>query len=139
MPEKFEGQGLCFLFPETWKLEEDTSAKAIIVESPTGSFVSISDCGENLDTAFQEAQSLMAEEYEEIEKEPLEREFAGETFEGLVQRFVYLDLIITSTIWKIIKNDRQLLIQTQGEDRELQSQQIVFDAIVTSLLQNLVE
>ena len=81
----------------------------------------------------------MEGEYEEVETEPLSRVLGESLLEGITQRFVYLDLIVTSHLFKLETEDEDfapLLIQIQGEDRDLEKNQPVFDAILASLFQN---
>ena len=111
MPEKFEGLGLTFLYPETWKLEQENSAQAVMLESPSGAFMTITDCGNDLELAYEQSQKLMATEFEEVEKESVERVFAEQHCSGLIQRFVYLDLIVVSTLLRVEANEKRLLVQ----------------------------
>lgn len=137
MPETFDGLGLSFLYPDSWTVEQQESADGIALHSTGSSFMMLTDCGPTLESAFEECQKLMAEEFEEIERSTIQQDISGHRCDGLVQRFVYLDLIVTSTLLRIEKHDRQLLVQIQGEDRELSEQQAVFDAVLTSMLQSI--
>lgn len=133
MPGKYLWQGIQLQYPENWSVQEDEDGLSI--ESPTGSFLTIS-CPENIDQSFEQARRTMEEEYEEVESEPLSRVVGESLLEGITQRFVYLDLIVTSQLFRLFDEDEQvapLLIQIQGEDRELEQQQPVFDAILASL------
>lgn len=137
MPEKFDGLGVSFLYPDSWTVEQQEFTNAMTLHSTGSSFMTLMDCGPTLDSTFEECQKLMAEEFEEIERSTIQQDIFGHRCDGLVQRFVYLDLIVTSTLLRIEKKDRQLLVQIQGEDRELSEQQAVFDAVLTSMLQSI--
>ncbi|MEZ6135878.1 MAG: hypothetical protein R3C53_13305 [Pirellulaceae bacterium] len=136
MPETYDGLGISFLYPETWKLYEDEEAGTVSLETPSGSFITITACAD-LPAALKQAQQAMQAEYEEVEQELIETEIAERTLRGVAQRFVYLDLIVTSRLLGIDVDDNRFLVQIQGEDRELEEQQRVFDAILTSLIQSL--
>lgn len=136
MPEKYEGLGFSLLYPETWKLEEDQDAGSVSLETSTGSFLTVTAC-EDLQQAFEQAASAMRAEYDEVEEEAVELVLNGLQLEGIVQRFVYLDLIVTSRLHRLEVAEKKYLIQIQGEDGELDEQQRVFEAILTSMCQSM--
>ena len=135
MPEKYQGLGFSLLYPETWKLDEDLESQALTLETPSGSFLTITACSD-LESAFKNAQRTMESEYEEVENEATVAHMAEQTLQGVTQRFVYLDLIIASLLLKLDTGAQKFLIQIQGEDREVEQQQPVFDAILTSMCQS---
>lgn len=136
MPEKYQGAGFSVLYPETWKLEEDPESHMLTLETPTGSFLSITPCSD-VDQAFKQAQAAMEAEYDEVESEPASLQIADHTLTGIIQRFVFLDLIVASQLYKLESGGLRFLMQIQGEDREIEQQQAVFQAILTSLCQSL--
>ena len=138
MPEKYEGLGFSMLYPETWKLHEDQGAATVALETSSGAFLTITACS-NLLEAFEHAEQTMQEEYDEIELEEIVMEFAGQQLYGVAQRFVYLDLIVTSKLFQLDRGEKKYLIQIQGEDGELDEHERVFDAILTSMCQSLAE
>ena len=78
----------------------------------------------------------MEQEYDEVETEGLSRVVGESLLEGITQRFVYLDLIVTSHLFKLEPEDegfRPLLVQIQGEDRYLDRLQQIFEAILASV------
>ena len=80
----------------------------------------------------------MESEYEEVETEVINRVVGETLLEGVTQRFVYLDLIVTSHLFRLEVEEEEvapLLVQIQGEDRDLDKLQPVFDAILASLAQ----
>lgn len=124
------------MYPENWNIQEEE--ETLNVESPSGSFLTLS-CPVDLADAFEKAKQTMEGEYDEVETEPLSRVVGEALLEGITQRFVYLDLIVTSHLFRLEAEDEDflpLLVQIQGEDRDLERQQPVFDAILASLLQN---
>lgn len=136
MPEKYEGLGFSLLYPETWKLDEDSEADAVSFETSSGSFLTITAC-DDLTTAFEQAAGAMRAEYDEIEEEAVDSTLAGHHLEGVVQRFVYLDLIVASRLLRLDLGEKKYLIQIQGEDSELDRQHRVFEAILTSMCQSI--
>ena len=136
MPEKYQWNGLQLSYPENWSVQEEDDTLSI--ETPSGSFLSLS-WPDDISDAFDRAKEVMEGEYEEVETEPLSRILGESLLEGITQRFVYLDLIITSHLFKLETEEEDfspLLVQIQGEDRDLEKNQAVFDAILASLFQN---
>ena len=137
MPKEYNGLGLSFLFPDSWELGEDADALSMTLESPEGAFLTVSRCDGNADSAFKQAVSVMEEEYDEIETEVISRTFVEHELTGIVQRFIYLDLIVTSQLLRLEAGSTSYLIQIQAEDQQMEAYQLVFDAILTSLCQSL--
>ena len=138
MPEKLRWLELELLYPENWTAELDEESDTLNILSPSGAFLSLTR-PPDIDDAFQQAKRAMEQEYDEIETENVCRLLGEGLLDGIVQRFVYLDFIVTSQLLKLeseAEEFKPLLIQIQGEDRDLDQQQPVFDAILSSLLQN---
>jgi hypothetical protein len=138
MPEKFSWLGFELMYPENWRAELDEEAETLSIVSPSGAFLSMMRPA-SIDSAFSQAKSAMETEYEEIETETVTRLVGEGLLEGITQRFIYLDFVVTSHLLKLESESEDfapLLIQIQGEDRDLDQQQPVFDAILTSLLQS---
>jgi hypothetical protein len=132
MPERYQWNGLSVQYPENWSIQEDEDS--LNIESPSGSFVVFSRPS-NIEEAFAKARETMEQEYDEVESEVLSRIVGEALLEGITQRFVYLDLIITSHLFKLEMEDpgfAPLLIQIQGEDRDIDRLEQVFDAILAS-------
>lgn len=141
MPEKYTGLGISLLFPETWKLDDDAESEAVTVESPEGAFLTVTKLPgqENVSEHVEQAIQTMESEYDEVEQEPLAKRLADRELTGVTQRFVYLDLIVTSCLLTVQGNTGTYLIQMQAEDRDMDQLEQVFDAILTSLCQSLAE
>jgi hypothetical protein len=139
MPGKFEGFGISVMYPDSWHLDTEVEGDSVSMESPDGSFISITKCADAKESrvALSKAREAMHEEYEEIERESLVKELATLTLTGEVLRFVVLDLIVTSQLLLLSYEGEDYLIQTQAEDRDHDRLQPVFDAILTSLCQHL--
>lgn len=137
MPKKFEDLGLSFLYPDNWTCAQDEAAHAMSVESPEGAFLSITRLeGTDLQTPMDQARATMEREYEEVENEPLHRRIGDKELIGITQRFVYLDLIVTSHLLAFVGHNCSYLIQIQAEDRDMSRLSQVFDAMLTSICQS---
>lgn len=138
MPGYFEGLGISLMYPENWTAEEDVESRSVTIESPGGTFLSVTRCSD-IEQAFLQTREMMESEYDEVETEELSRTLGDGTIVGIIQRFVYLDLIVTSQLLKLhsksLPSPGAVLVQVQGEDNDLDEKQPVFDAILTSLLQ----
>lgn len=142
MPKQYSGLGLSLLYPDTWTMSEETQGdrrQGVTLESPGGSFLSINlmDAGQDAEAVVDEAVQAMDAEYEDIESEPYTVDLAGQLYEGTVQRFYYLDFVIVSKLFAIDTDDSVYLIQIQGEDRDMDQQSMVFEAILTSMVRSL--
>jgi hypothetical protein len=136
MPEKINWFELELLYPENWTVEVDEDSDTLNLISPSGAFMSMTR-PEDINSAFEQARQAMEQEYEEMETENVCRIVGDGLLDGIIQRFVYLDFIVTSQLMKLeseIQDFQPLLIQIQGEDRDLDQQQQVFDAILTSFM-----
>lgn len=139
MPAQFDDFGITFLYPDSWRVEQDAEAKSVSVESPEGAFMTITKFAQDADVPglLARAQRAMHEEYEEVEREVATKNFSGFELRGTILRFVYLDLIVTSQLLGFIHSGHTYLIQIQAEDRDHDRLQTVFDAMLTSLCQHL--
>jgi hypothetical protein len=142
MPKQYSGLGISLLYPDSWTLNEETQGdrrQGVSLESPGGSFMSINllDAGQDADAVVDEAVEAMNAEYEDIESEPYIVDIASQQFEGTIQRFYYLDFVIVSKLFAIDTEESLYLIQIQGEDRDMDQQSMVFEAILTSMVRSL--
>lgn len=139
MPESFTGLGLVFLYPDGWRLDDDVEASAVTLESPSGAFMTITkiDGSTDVQTPVEQARKAMEAEYDEVELEASVKKVGNFELHGAVQRFVYLDLIVTSQLHAFSNNDCTYLVQSQAEDREMDQLQPVFEAMLTSMCRSL--
>ena len=139
MPEQFQGFGITLLFPDSWHATEEMEGESVSLESPEGAFMTVTPFSEaaGSQTALEGALNTMREEYEEVENEETTLRIAGVSLAGQILRFVYLDLIVTSQLLVFSHAEHTYLVQTQAEDRDHDRLQPVFQAILTSLCQNL--
>ncbi|GAB5403909.1 MAG: hypothetical protein Aurels2KO_21400 [Aureliella sp.] len=139
MPSHFDGLGVRVMYPDNWKIE-DESESSVTLESPGGAFLTISkhDASVSIDDAMQQASEAMSAEYDIVEQEDLSEEIAGASVPIRVQRFVYLDLIIVARFYGITHDGDSYLLQVQGVDADVDELLPVFHAMITSLCQSLV-
>lgn len=142
MPKQYAAMGLSLMYPDNWRLTEDCVDEVVTgmtLESPEGAFFAV-NCYTNLDDVEEvilSAKAAMESEYDEVESETEEMLIAGVFLQGTVQRFYYLDLIITSKLFAIVNHGNTYLIQIQGEDRDIDRLDNVFQAILTSMLSSI--
>lgn len=138
MPKQFSGLGLTLLYPDTWTISEEPSdgRPAVSLENPSGSFLSICSMPLSDDPVamLDEAAAAMDAEYEDVESEPYTIDIAGREYTGVIQRFYYLDLLVSSKLLAIPTDEHLYLVQIQGEDRDMDQQSMVFEAILTSMM-----
>lgn len=137
MPGKYRWLDLELLYPENWTIEEDSESNSLLLQSPSGSFLSLTRPSD-LQAAFERARLTMEQEYGDMETDHVSRLLGEALLEGVTQRFIYLDFVVTSHLFKMETEGDEfqpLLIQFQGEDRDLEREQPIFEAILTSMLQ----
>ncbi|MBX3423045.1 MAG: hypothetical protein KF752_15930 [Pirellulaceae bacterium] len=138
MPGSYRWNSLNVRYPENWTLEEDEDSGSLTIHSPSGAFLSLSQ-PTDIQSALDTARHSMEGEYDEVETENVSRIVGQALLEGVTQRFFYLDLIIVCHLLKLECEEpdfRPLLVQIQGEDRDLERQLNVFDAILIGLTQD---
>ncbi|MCC6510310.1 MAG: hypothetical protein IT423_14495 [Pirellulaceae bacterium] len=144
MPKQYTGLGLTLFYPDSWAINEEASGEnrpGMALETPGGSFMSIHLLSPEQDAtdAIEEAAEAMNAEYEDVESETYEVDIAGQLCIGTIQRFYYLDFVITSKLLTVESENSVYLIQIQGEDRDMDQQSMVFDAILTSMVRSLAQ
>lgn len=134
MPSQFDGLGMSLMYPENWKIEEETD-QSVTLESPGGAFLAIAKVTEEVAPAdlLQQAKDAMLQEYEMIEEEIEPHQLASESFVAEVMRFVYLDLIIVAKLMVIPYPGGLYLTQIQGVEQEIDQLTPVFNAMLTSM------
>ncbi len=137
MPLQFDGLGVSVMYPDGWKIEEDgTDQDSVSFESPLGAFMTITRYPTlNFSDAVENAHQVMLAEYDEVESEPFSRSIADREFHGMALRFVYLDFLIVAELFSFALAGSIYLVQIQGEDRDVEKLQPVFEAMLTSLFQ----
>jgi hypothetical protein len=146
MTKTYTGLGLTCMYPENWSVTEDTDDGRVVsftLESPSAAFMTVTEYPWTVtpQEALDEACEVMRDEYDEVEfhetdsdlerdGKPLDACLAGEA------RFYYLDLMVVSRMIAFVLEHRTFLIQIQAEDRDFEALEIVFKAILVSMLRS---
>jgi hypothetical protein len=139
VPQRFDGLGISLLYPDGWKIDVNELSEAedtVSFESPCGAFISITRHDpQSVEVALTDAQNVMDTEYDEVETDSFAKRIANQELDVIEQRFVYLDFIIVSQLMCFQQSGSAYLVQIQGEDRDIDQLQLVFDAMLTSIFQ----
>jgi hypothetical protein len=136
------------MYPENWRVTEDTApggkATSFMLESPTSAFMTVSEFPWNVapNEAVEKAKEAMEAEYQDIEFEPFSPELTigGEAIKDLHGgeiHFYYLDLLVVSRLIAFTMESTTYLIQVQAEDRDFETLDRVFQAMILSMLKSL--
>lgn len=139
MAAVYDRLGVRFVYPENWKLSEDEAIdwpRSVSVESPLGAFwtVMIHPEETDLDEAVLETLEALKAEYEQVEIEEAEEEFADRPATGYDLQFFYLDLLITARVRGLQVGSQVIVVISQGEDRDFETLKEVFRAMTESLV-----
>jgi hypothetical protein len=142
MPAKFEGLGLQFQYPENWTLDDSDALlgrKSVTVYSPGGAFWSVAVHFGPVDPAklAKIVVDAMRQEYAALESEEVSETIAGYELHGYDLNFYYLDLTNTAQVRCLLRGQTTYTIFCQADDREFKQLQRVFQAISTSLINDL--
>ncbi len=139
MPSTYDKQGVRFLYPDNWVLDEEDSpagSPSVTVQSPGGAFWSLAIHDPTTDPRDLAAAALEALqiEYPDSESEAVTERIGGQSIEGYDFHFFYLDFVSTAAIRGLRTANASCLVLCQAEDREYDELGVVFRAITTSLL-----
>jgi hypothetical protein len=142
MPATFDQFGLRFEYPDNWSVEDADDAdgnQQVIVSSPHTAFWQLSKypAGTELEPLFDEALAALRGEYQGIEVEPEDELVEGHLLSGFTANFFYLDLTNTCWLRGIETESANYLLICQAEDREFAQVELVFRAMIASVLRNL--
>jgi hypothetical protein len=142
MTAVYDKLGLKFLYPENWKLMDDSteSPQVITLETPDGSTtwsVHVYPAGTDGDAILRETLDTLQQTYEDLEIAPHQQQLGELEANGVEAMFYCLDFLIRAQLHLLPTRDRLLLFWAQAEDRDFDKQQLVFQAITVSLLQSL--
>lgn len=142
MPSAFEQDGLRFEYPENWTLDSaaEGSVEQVVVTSPHTAFWHLTKYpgDTELEPLFDEALAALRSEYKDMETEPaVESEVEAHALAGFDVSFICLDLTNTCWLRGFQTDHATYLLLCQAEDREFAQVEIVFQAMLASLLRNL--
>lgn len=140
MTATYEQFGIRFLYPENWELDnrDDTGQPwSVSVHSPTGAFWSITvhDQDTELTELLDQTLQTIEQEYEQsfFESFQAKEEIAGHMTPGYDINFFYLDFLICAKLRVFQLGQHDCVVLYQGENRDFDELQRVFDAITFSL------
>lgn len=147
MTKIHRGIGLACQYPENWNLTEDTDENGIIgftLESPSSAFLTV--CAYPWTVAprqaIEQVHEALKAEYDDVECEEIDPavKIGDKTIadaRGAEFRFYCLDLLVVSRLIAFSIEHRTYLIQFQAEDRDFQTLEMVFQALVVGMLRSL--
>jgi len=137
MAAVFEQDGIRFLYPENWTLEESEhdGGWSVTVESRDTAFFTLSYYTDERDMAAlaDSALSAFREEYPTLESEPALETLAGLPAVGHDVRFISLDLTNTAWVRALACEEGCILMLCEINDLELEKNGPVLKAICKSL------
>jgi hypothetical protein len=137
MAERFERNGIAFLYPENWRLECDESETGwtVQLQSPDTAFfvLSLNEEGHSSEEVAHTALEALREVYPDLEADECIESLAGQPAVGHDIRFTSLDL--TNTCWtrSFYCADGTVLVLCQLNDLELEQHEPVLRAICASI------
>ena len=151
MTAVYDKLGLKFLYPENWKLTEESDvempdseapadAKIITLETPDGATSwSVYLYAPETDSVrvLKETLSSLQETYQDLEISPHAQMLGNVEAKGVEALFYCLDFLIRAQIHTVPTEKYLVLFWSQAEDRDFDDRQIVFQAISISLLQSI--
>lgn len=135
--KEFNREGICFTYPETWKLEceDGDHGWTVLVQSPGTAFMLLSYDSDSPDTEHmaQTALEALREDYPDVEAEEQAGTLAGQPAVGHDIRFFSLDL--TNTCWtrSFYSPGGTVLAMCQFTDHEMEKYEPVLKAMCASL------
>jgi len=147
MPKTFEGFGLKLLYPDNWDemaRAEDEGDQGVTFELPSGGFVSLETLPitREDDVILSEIDTMLREQYEDVERENIELPGAFEDERAMDVRFYYLDLVVISRAILLdappSTRDQmpiagRILVQYQAESRDFEENELVVSAILKQI------
>ncbi|MEZ6093874.1 MAG: hypothetical protein R3C03_06500 [Pirellulaceae bacterium] len=144
MSGQFNKHGIQFLYPENWSLTADEDwdlPYAVHLESPDGAMLSLFflDAAHNNDDFLKEMLVSIEEQYETPEVSPGVTTLNNVPGSGVDANFYCLDFLVTTQIRIFECGDLKLASYCQAENRTFDKTKLVFDAVITSVLQGLAQ
>lgn len=142
MPATFDQFGLRFDYPDNWSVdqgEDIVAEQQVVVSSPHTAFWQLSKhpAGTELEPLFDEVLSALRSEYQHIEVDPADEVIEGHLVTGFSVNFFCLDLTNTCWVRGFETPEANYLLVCQAEDREFEQVELVFRAMLSSVLRNL--
>jgi hypothetical protein len=137
MPAEFHESGICFQYPENWKLQRDEIDAGWIVEiqSPDTAFlmVCLRTDGPRREELLEQSLSDLREDYPELEADAATSTIAGADALGYDVSFFSLDFTNTCIMRSFLCPAGTMLVLWQVTDVDAERLEPVLNAIVASL------
>ena len=141
MPNTYRGLGIECLYPDNWKLLEDDSpdSPGFTLESPDAAIFSLTKYPWTVAPreAIERAIQAVQDEYPDCEVEWNEADLTIADSRSVEIRFFLLDLLVVIRFRGFSIERQTYLVQQQAEDRDYDRLEIVFDAILESVIQSI--
>lgn len=142
MTATYDKLGLKFLYPESWKLIDDSDGdtfRSITLETPEGNVtwaVHVYPPESDYDLMMKEMLAPLHETYDDLEISPEQSSLGEYSASGIEAMFYCLDFLVRARLQIVTTSEKVFLFWSQAEDRDFDKQQLVFDAISVSLLRS---
>jgi hypothetical protein len=138
MPATFESFGIKFLYPDNWTVAEradDEGGDGATFQLPSGGFFSVEREREGhlVEELIEEVADSLEQDYGDIEREEPQMDDATSSETVVDFRFYYLDLLVVSRLVIMSVGDATYVIQMQAENRDFDSNEMVFAAILKQI------
>lgn len=141
MTAKFDRDGVRFMYPENWRLDDEPQGEGLVcalsLEAPSGALwtLNVEQGHRDLRQLAAEVVKAMSQEYEELESEPRETPLpGGHSAVGFEMHFYCMDMVAKAVVQCCHWGERTVMLMTQAEAREHDQLAPIFEAITTSLL-----
>ncbi len=142
MPSTYQGLDLECVYPDNWRLMEDNFEDGIAgftIESPEAAFFSLVrypwTCAPR--EVLENAIPAMQSEYDQFEVNPMEAHLGIADSRAVEANFYCLDFLVTSKLVAFTIRPFTYLVQMQAEDRSFEKLDLVFRAMLSTILKSL--
>jgi len=141
MTAKYDRDGVTFLYPENWSLEEHPLQglpRTVSVTSPVGAYWSATVYGDDepLERLQEQYVETFRQEYDDVELDLTKIGVGTETLSVLDIQFHCLDFLVHSRLIARRVGKHHVLIAWQAEDRDFDELEPVFTAITFTAIQD---
>jgi hypothetical protein len=142
MPTTYQGLELECVYPDNWTLMEDSYEEEVVgftIESPDAAFFSLVrypwNCAPR--EVLEKALPALESEYEQFEANPIEPGIGIDDSRALEANFYCLDFLVTARLTAFTIKPYTYLVQMQAEDRSFDQLELVFKAMLATILNSL--
>lgn len=138
MTTTYKKLGFPLLYPENWAISDEQvteSPRSVSFLSPEGAMwvLQVFEEGTPQELAAQ-ALETMRQEYPELEAHEIIEQVEGHDILGFEMNFYCLDFVVTATARSLRRGKETLVLFCQAETRDFDRLEIVFRAMLVSIL-----